>query len=647
MPIYWNRRGYRSEDRREKAADGVRDMLVKDRGRKVLILAVVFCVAAALCACGRPVVDRGVFERFVPGAPSGADPAGPSDDAFRLFCDRVFADEMSAASLLDLHYTLCDPQALGIAPQSPSLGSCDLTEMIQSSRDRKLLKEELLEFDRDALSKKWRILYDALLETIDASLAGEGLELYEQPLAPTIGVQAQLPILLSEYAFRTPQDVEDYLSLLSQTDDYYAQIMAFESQKADAGLAPSDATIDRIIESCKSYLVDPENNFLTETFESRLAGLEQAAAQTGSPSPLSEEQKDGLRARHAAAIRDHFIPAYEALISGMESLKGRGIRDGGLCEQAEGKAYYEYLLRNGAGISYTVEELKDALARQMDEDLSALAHLLSENPSCDTAEASFSLSDPQEILDDLKKQEETVFPECPDCGFEIRYVPKYLESSLSPAFYLTAPADDPNRNVIYINNGYSDSKERLYTTLAHEGFPGHLYQTVYSRSHAVHPLSALLSCSGANEGWATYAENYAYSFDNGLPDGVGEYRARTRSFSLCVHGLLDIGVNYEGWSLEQAAQFISRYFQADDETVRELWQTVIDTPANYLEYCGGCVELTDMRREAEEALGDRFSLKEFHRFILDTGPVPFSVMWSCFEDWLAEQAAASGQIRRN
>lgn len=111
-----------------------------------------------------------------------------------------------------------------------------------------------------------------------------------------------------------------------------------------------------------------------------------------------------------------------------------------------------------------------------------------------------------------------LFPELSQCGYEVRQVPSCLEGSLSPALLSDGSCWTwtGTQNVIYINGGSTDSRKDLYTTLAHEGFPGHLYQTVYNRTHAKTPLSALLSCSGANEGWATYVENIACTFDNGL-----------------------------------------------------------------------------------------------------------------------------------
>lgn len=550
----------------------------------------------------------------------------PTAQAFDDFCLAVFKEEMTDANTLDLHYTLLHPETYGISASEISLGTYSITDMVSNNKKIFSLKEELSSYDRSQLTDDQKITYDALAETLDTALMSAGLELYEQPLAPTIGIQAQLPILLAEYSFESSEDAKTYISLLSQMDRYYNEILNFEVQKTDAGLGPSDATIDNIVKSCESYLIDPETNFLTETFETRLEKLS-----------LSAEEKDELKVQHVTAIREHFVPAYQLLIDGMSALKGRGINDGGLANFADGKKYYEYLLKSGPGLSYTVPELKAALTERMEKDYEAIQMIFAKNPEFEEAvkRSSFSLTDPIQILDDLQNKMMADFPALNSCEYEIRYVPEYLESSLSPAFYLTAPLDNTDQNVIYINNGYSDSSESLYTTLAHEGFPGHLYQTVYNRSNASSPLRSILSCSGANEGWATYVENYACTFDNGLPDDVGKYRALIRSFSLCVHGMLDIGINYDGWSKDEAREYILSYFQVNDETVDELWQVMIDNPTNYLDYCGGYIEIMEMREEAENVLKDQFSPLDFHTFLLDIGPVPFSVIRNTFQDWIS------------
>lgn len=593
-------------------------------------------VVYTITACGKErifsAIPKETGEFYSSGNLSSAASDGSRENLmlqadFETFCTDLFKKEMEVSGTLDLHYTLLHPENYGIDAEDATLGTYRLSERIKSNHEIHDLKEKLSEFDPHMLSDDQQILYDSLSERIETGLMAEGLELYDQPLAPTIGIQAQLPILLAEYSFHSLQDVEDYLTLLSQLDSYYGDILYFEEQKAAAGLGPSDASIERILESCQSYLIDPVNNFLTETFETRLNSLSTDIS-------LSEQQKNNFRSRHLEVIKNSFLPAYRHLIDGLSGLKGRGINEGGLCGFRNGRRYYEYLLRSGPGLSYNIEELKAALSDRMQKDLETISSLSKKTGP----DLSFRLTDPPAILSDLQTQMSGDFPVLSEASkkYEIRYVPAQLESTLSPAFYLTAPLDDPTKNVIYINNGSTSAKDELYPTLAHEGFPGHLYQTVYFREHTRNPLAALLTCSGANEGWATYVEQLSYFYDNGLSEENSAYQAAMRSFSLCFHSLLDIGINYDGWSKDRAAAFVRTCFDADDALVEELWQTMIDNPTNYLEYAGGYVEIMEMREEAEKKLGNRFSAKEFHKFLLDLGPVPFSVTRKYFKLWLQQ-----------
>lgn len=593
-------------------------------------------VVYTITACGKErifsAIPKETGEFYSSGNLSSAASDGSRENLmlqadFETFCTDLFKKEMEVSGTLDLHYTLLHPENYGIDAEDATLGTYRLSELIKSNHEIHDLKEKLSEFDPHMLSDDQQILYDSLSERIETGLMAEGLELYDQPLAPTIGIQAQLPILLAEYSFHSLQDVEDYLTLLSQLDSYYGDILYFEEQKAAAGLGPSDASIERILESCQSYLIDPMNNFLTETFDTRLNSLSTDIS-------LSEQQKNNFRSRHLEVIKNSFLPAYRHLIDGLSGLKGRGINEGGLCGFRNGRRYYEYLLRSGPGLSYNIEELKAALSDRMQKDLETISSLSKKTGP----DLSFRLTDPPAILSDLQTQMSGDFPVLSEASkkYEIRYVPAQLESTLSPAFYLTAPLDDPTKNVIYINNGSTSAKDELYPTLAHEGFPGHLYQTVYFREHTRNPLAALLTCSGANEGWATYVEQLSYFYDNGLSEENSAYQAAMRSFSLCFHSLLDIGINYDGWSKDRAAAFVRTCFDADDALVEELWQTMIDNPTNYLEYAGGYVEIMEMREEAEKKLGNRFSAKEFHKFLLDLGPVPFSVTRKYFKLWLQQ-----------
>src|SRR5699024_5814543 len=120
-------------------------------------------------------------------------------------------------------------------------------------------------------------------------------------------------------------------------------------------------------------------------------------------------------------------------------------------------------------------------ALRMTQDLTAMEEILTKDPDLaqEASSYAFSLTEPGAILEDLKQQCAADFPQIPQCSYTVKEVPQVLEASLSPAFYLTVPLDRPQDNSIYINPGSTSSSRNLYTTMAHEGWPGHMYQTQY------------------------------------------------------------------------------------------------------------------------------------------------------------------------
>ena len=565
-----------------------------------------------------------------PSAESTQD-ARAAQDAFDQFTEDLFREE-AAASLLTLHYTVAEPAAYGITGYDRTLGTVSPEDSQESVSEAKELLDELEGMDSRVLREDQRLTYTILSSYLDYLLAGDGLELYDQPLSSSLGIQAQLPLLLAEYAFYTPQDVEDYLSLLSSIGTYYDSILAFERQKSEAGLGMSDGAIDRVIASCSAYLLDAEHSFMAETFDERLEGLE----------GLSESEREAYSERNRQAINEAFVPAYQSMIDGLTALKGTGENDQGLSHFPDGKKYYEYLVNLYTGTSYKdIPSLKQAIHGRMAADLMAAGRYLEKDPSLadQASNYQFALTDPEAILEDLASQCQEDFPPIGEYTCHIKDVPKALEGILSPAFYLTVPLDRPEDNSIYINNGSTDAFQQLYTTMAHEGYPGHMYQTLYFNSSNTCNLRKLLSFTSYTEGWATYVEYYAYGLDNGLHPDLAQVLRYNSSFTLALYAAMDIYIHYDGWSMEQIGDYLETIIGiSDPEVTAEVYYQIVDNPVNYLEYYVGYMEIMDMREQAEETLGNDFSALEFNRFLLDIGPAPFRVIKPYFNEWLVEQA---------
>lgn len=553
-----------------------------------------------------------------------ADPAA-TQARFDDFTERTFRQLLEGDSL-STHFILQHPETYGLSCEEMKFPEISVEILKEQAAENEALKEELSSFDPALLTSDQLFTCKLLTDALETEELARGLELYYQPLSPLIGTQAQLPTLLAEYAFYDRSDVDDYLELLSQIDVYYAQLADYEKERAAAGLTPSDATLDRTLQSCKDYLIRPENSLLTETFAARLEDVPE----------LTKEEKEAYQAQHLEILKEHFIPAYTSLSAALEELKGTGGPDGGLCTYENGREYYSYLVASATGTDSSVPELRQRIEKRLGRDIAEMGAMLEKHPELERqmTDSAITLSEPAEILTHLQQQIVRDFPPLSDTSFEIKHVPKALEASLSPAFFLVPPLDYEGSNVIYINDEAS-REQNLYTMLAHEGYPGHLYQSVYFNRNTRCPLHRLLACEGYSEGWGLYCELYSYSFDNGLSEPVQKLMEKNSASTYGLYALLDIHVNYDGWTKEQVSSFLSDlYGIKDPDVIQEIYLSLIDNPANYLKYYTGYLEITDMREMAIETLGNQYSPRSFHQFILDMDGAPFRIIKPYFQTWL-------------
>ena len=579
--------------------------------------------AAEDATSGSPEGSTGVDPDDATGASPEAEQTRQDFDRFTqdLFLDSVVSDTIS------LHYTLSDPEAYGITEIPITFGALSAESFQEACQDLQETRAQLAAFSYEDLTVEQQLTYDILMNYLTVELEGTDYELYQEALGPTTGIQAQLPVLLAEYTFYDAGDVETYLQLLDCLPDYFASLLEFEQRKSEAGLFFSDTTAQDVIASCENFIADPENNYLLDVFNDKVDALE----------GLDEAQREDFKARNAEAVENSVIPAYRLLADALTSLLGTGVNEQGLAAFPEGKEYYAYLAASDTGSSWTPEEMIQKLNDRMASDMLALALVVQADEDWEASFNSFDFgfTEPEDMLEDLQQKILSDFPELSDTRYTVNYVHESLEESMSPAFYLTPPIDTDADNKIYINR--SSSTGGLYTTLAHEGYPGHLYQTVYFTRTNPCPLRHLLNFVGYTEGWATYVEQLSYGYNDSASDSAIRMQQLNSSLSLELSALADLYVNYEGYTLEELQEFLELYGFSDPAVAQEIFDYVVAEPGAYLPSVIGWLEIEELRDTAEETLGDAFVLKEFHRFLLDMGPAPFDVIESYMEDWMAEQ----------
>lgn len=535
-----------------------------------------------------------------------------------LFCNSVTSDTVTLHSLLE------HPKDYGIDDYEVTLGSIDLEEL-DSVNDITEALNELLTFDRSSLSQSQQITYDELKRYLETQLEYSDLYLFNTQLSTTIGIQVQLPLIFAEYYFEEEKDITEYITLMCDTDRFFQNIVDYETLRSKAGYFMQDELANEIITQCQTFVQSADSGFLITTFDERLNSLNN----------ISDEQKAEYKKQNLSAIQEHLVKGYNILIDGLNSLLGSNIYKGGLKNYPNGDKYFEYLLKYNLGWSKSVEELNALADKYLKKNLIAMQKLLVNEPTLSTAFESFSfgISNPADIISDLKNKIKEDFPDAPDVDCTINYISDSLKDYASPAMYFTPQLDNISVNSIYINPSESDSNT-LYATMAHEGYPGHMYQMTYFTASNPNPIRFILQPNGFVEGWATYCELHSYSYANTGNDKLNSLAAANYATILCLYAKMDIGINYYGWDESNTASFLSDY-GFDSTVAKTIFNSIVSEPANYCKYVLGYIGFSELKETAQSRLGDKFNLKEFHKFIMDLGPVTFDTLNERLDQWIA------------
>ncbi len=564
---------------------------------------------------------------------------------FTNITTELFAGEMKA-NTLNMHYTIAHPENFGIYDYKPALGIYDPGQELQGQAGLENTLAALNAIHKENLSPGDARLWQLMNRSLENSLALGSFSYYGEPLSPSSGTQTQLPILLAEYTFRTRQDVEDYLGLLDQTDEYLASLLVYEQEKAAAGLLMPSSFLQEVRAQCDSVItadaLESGTHFLQTTFRERIAALVQEGIVTA-------KEAESYQALNERLLRTVVLPAYTSLGDGLLLLEDDSILPSGLATLPQGKAYYEKLMISKTGSYRPIDEIQKLLTAQFTREYDAVKEIVAQHPdlvSSYGAPPAFPLKSAALMLADLQQRMGKDFPAIP--GGTVNAAVKALSPSLepycAPAFYLTSPLDDTESNTIYINQAKTPDGLDLYTTLAHEGYPGHLYQNAYHnrtcQEQEERPARQLLWYGGYQEGWALYGEFLSYDYAAELLEEEGLETAalwarlerHNRSLQLCLYSLIDIMVHYEGASYSHIATALEGFGITDSDSIKSIYHVIVQEPCNYLKYYLGYLEILELKARAEELWDADYSDYRFHCFYLDCGPCDFLTLGELLEE---------------
>ncbi len=543
---------------------------------------------------------------------------------FDEFLNEQFEETMEA-DYLTLHYTIRNYKKYDIEKPVPEEVPVDLEYYEDSVEETRDVLEELHGFDYESLSESQKVDYKVLEFVLENSLMTDTHPLYEDWFGPGNGIWDNLNTNLTEYVFSEREDFDDYLAYTASLAKFYDSVLELTKWQAKQGVFMTDEALEESLSLMRQFTSETENNPLIVIFNEKADKSEL----------LKAAEKNDYKARFREIVLNSYVPAVDKCADELEKLKGSRSIEGGLYNYGkEAQEYYYGVVRSKTSSEKSIEEHFEDLTKAMDDAIDVYMDVYMRNPRIDEEyeNADPGLNGPDEILSFLQNHLDD-YPEGPYVTYEYSYLEKALENDTTVAYYMEPPIDDPEHNVIRINGRMIGENMSLYTTLAHEGFPGHLYQITWYINQNPSLIRNVVSMLGYTEGWAEYTANMAVS-DADIPDDVKSMLVAEDVLNYGMVCAVDLAVNGMGWDEEDVGNWMDqRGFNS--ELASEIVDEVLMYPGLFLPYGVGTIKMLDLRSETEEILGKDFNAKDYNTVVLTGGPRPFELVEEDIDAYIA------------
>ncbi|MBR5712847.1 MAG: DUF885 family protein [Lachnospiraceae bacterium] len=531
--------------------------------------------------------------------------------AFDEYLTEIFVDMVGTDSI-SLHFVLEHPEEYGITP------TYDYTEEPVDYEEAYLQMKEyadgLFEFNYENLTEPQKINYDRLMYQLSLCERYRDIKPAYNYLMEESGNSVNgISTMLMEYPLIEEKDLESYVKELYAVAEYFPKLFASMKSLCMAGLCPTQGMYDTTVENTKG-LCKKDDNVLLIAF---VANMKQGG--------FSNDIIDKYTELAKTAMEQAFIPAAEQMLADVRTLEiyvsdpvSLGSRDGG-------KKYYEFLVESTTGSGWSVDRLYSYLLYRGEKMLTDYTAIRNSDRTVMSRKAKleYGSRDFDVILNDLKKRTANEYPKIRDTKFIADALPEELRVEGILAYFLEPQYDNPDHKVIRVNPDNDQDSVELFSTLAHEGYPGHLYQNEYFRSsEGYHPINTQFHYTGYLEGWATMMGKNAYLWAADGDENVAFIFDLDYTFSMAMVACCDIGVNYYNWSKDELRKFMSENM-LNEKYANEIYASVVADPGTSLSYslCHFlCLDIID------ELMQKGMTQKEAYEAFLKVGPSSFSVL---------------------
>ena len=531
-------------------------------------------------------------------------------ESFSDFEDELF-QEMMSEDYTTLHFSLRDYQKYGIEKPDVNIGDASWDDYEDSVEDCDEYLKKLQSFDYDSLSETEQKDYRTIAFYLERNKELNSYPYFDWAFNSAEGVIDNLLTTFTEFVFYEKEDIDDYLATLASVPAYLDQCLENTKKQAAKGYFLTDAMLKATEDAIEKFVDKKDDNELIKIFDENIDAFD----------GLSAEEKEAYKKKNREIVLNAYIPSYEKVAEELQKLKGSRKADYNVSSLDGGSEYYAALARYKTSIDADVETILDICTQYIEKSVDELYDIM-QNHS-EVTEETLDFDSAEDVLSYLEGHLDA-FPVLDKVYYNVQYLDPSVANDSIVAYYLSPPVDDMRDNVIKINGDNVSDVLDLYTTLAHEGFPGHLYQTNYYIQQQPSLLRTQLTMMGYQEGWGMFAEGQALHV-SGLSEYASEYQKINIELNYVLSAAVDLGVNGLGWSTKDVSKYLDR-LNLNSSIAKDLYDFATLQPGTILPYGVGVAMFELLEKKAKNALGNDFDQKAFNELLLNDGNRPFEVV---------------------
>lgn len=531
-------------------------------------------------------------------------------ESFSDFEDELF-QEMMSEDYTTLHFSLRDYQKYGIEKPDVNIGDASWDDYEDNVEDCDEYLKKLQSFDYDSLSETEQKDYRTISFYLERNKELNSYPYFDWAFNSAEGVIDNLLTTFTEFVFYEKEDIDDYLATLASVPAYLDQCLENTKKQAAKGYFLTDAMLKATEDAIEKFVDKKDDNELIKIFDENIDAFD----------GLSAEEKEAYKKKNREIVLNAYIPSYEKVAEELQKLKGSRKADYNVSSLDGGSEYYAALARYKTSIDADVETILDICTQYIEKSVDELYDIM-QNHS-EVTEETLDFDSAEDVLSYLEGHLDA-FPVLDKVYYDVQYLDPSVANDSIVAYYLSPPVDDMRDNVIKINGDNVSDVLDLYTTLAHEGFPGHLYQTNYYIQQQPSLLRTQLTMMGYQEGWGMFAEGQALHV-SGLSEYASEYQKINIELNYVLSAAVDLGVNGLGWSTKDVSKYLDR-LDLNSSIAKDLYDFATLQPGTILPYGVGIAMFELLEKKAKNALGNDFDQKAFTEVLLNDGNRPFEVV---------------------